>query len=80
MWQISPVAFGPTMRLAETILPVKGAFVLYVFTGIFDWSQNGSASSQSCFFAPGVLLKRPFTALAILETSGLSRTRWQQVS
>jgi hypothetical protein len=49
MWQVSPVAFGPTMRFVDTTLPVKGALFLYTFTGTVDWSQYGSASRKSCF-------------------------------
>mmetsp|Transcript_22838 Transcript_22838/g.63504 ORF Transcript_22838/g.63504 Transcript_22838/m.63504 type:complete len:219 (-) Transcript_22838:411-1067(-) len=50
MWQVSPVAFGPTMRFVETTLPVNGALFLYTLTGTSDWSQYGSASRKSCFF------------------------------
>mmetsp|Transcript_23743 Transcript_23743/g.65872 ORF Transcript_23743/g.65872 Transcript_23743/m.65872 type:complete len:407 (+) Transcript_23743:1107-2327(+) len=50
MWQVSPVAFGPTIRLVETTFPVKGALFLYTLRGTLDWSQCGSASRKSCAF------------------------------
>merc|ERR1719253_1143960 len=36
MWQVSPVALGPTIRLVETILAVKGALFLKTLTGTVD--------------------------------------------
>jgi hypothetical protein len=38
IWQVSPVAWAPTMRFVEITLPVCGALFLKVFTGTPDWS------------------------------------------
>merc|ERR1719454_1796138 len=56
MWHVSPVAWGPTMRLVETTFAVNGALFLYVFTGMVDWSQYGSASRKSCLAEAGAAL------------------------
>ena len=71
MWQVSPVAFAPTMRLVETTLLVNGALFLNVLMGMSLVSQYGSASRKSCFLLkrPLIVLRRPMSALR--RTQGL---------
>ena len=48
MWHVSPVAFGPTMRSTDTILPLNGFLLLKVFIGRSPFSS----SIGTLFFFP----------------------------
>ena len=40
MCVVSPVALGPTMRSTDLISPMKGALLLYVFSGSSPFSSS----------------------------------------
>ena len=48
MWHVSPVAFGPTIRSTETIVPLNGFLLLKVFRGRSPFSS----STGTLFFSP----------------------------
>ena len=64
MWQVSAVAWAPTMRLQLITLEVKGALFLYVLTGTVDWSQYGVASRKFWVFSP------PLSAVSTADLCG----------
>lgn len=64
MWQVSPVALGPTILSTDFTVPIKGVLILYVFKG----GSEASSSSRGTATLPSVAAPALATPAA-LKTS-----------